>query len=130
MLTPEDIEFMKEARAEIIANRTSNITLIYEDGGTSDPITGEPTGTTEVTIAAQAVVTELSSQVKYDKSVINGIEVQAGDLWFSVDIVVVEAVLARLERVIYDAKTYELLSRDKKGIGARNRVEFVGRLIT
>jgi hypothetical protein len=130
MLTPEDIEFMKEARAEIIANRTSNITLIYEDGGTSDPITGETTEPTEVTIATQAVVTELSSQVKYDKSVISGVEVTAGDIWFSVGIAEVDTVLERLLRVIYDGKTYELLSRDKKGIGARNRVEFVGRRIT
>lgn len=130
MITPEDIEFMKQTRAEIVAGRQSAITLIYADGGAKDPITGEVTEPIETSVLANAVVTEISSQVKIDRYLESGIAVEKGDIWFSVDIDTIASVYDQLERVNYDGKDYEVLSKDKKGIGQRNRAEFVGRLIT
>lgn len=130
MVTPEDIEFMKQTRAEIVAGRQSAITLIYVDGGAKDPITGELITPTEVSVLANAVVIEISSQVKIDRYLESGIAVEKGDIWFSVDIDAIASFYEQLERVNYDGKDYEILSKDKKGIGQRNRAEFLGRLTT
>jgi hypothetical protein len=130
LLTPEDIEFMKETRKEIVSNRQSPITLIYADGGVEDPITNELTESTDVPFDTLGVVTEIASQVKYDRYLENGIEVQKGDIWFSVSIENLADIYEKVTEVIYDSKHYVLLSKDKKGIGERNRAEFVGRLKT
>ena len=130
MLTPEDIEFMKETRKEVVSNRQSSITLIYEDGGAVDPITDEVIEPTEVPFNTLGVVIEISSQVKYDRFIENGIEVQKGDIWFSVAIEELTDIYEKVTELIYGGKRYEILSKDKKGIGERNRAEFVGRLIS
>lgn len=130
MLTPEDIEYMRQARAEIVANRQSSIILKYADGGEIDPITGEVIGGGTNDRPAAGVVTEISSQVKIDRYLENGIEIEKGDIWFSVAIDEVADIYENIAKVIYDGNSYEVLSKDKKGIGQRNRAEFVGRLIT
>lgn len=130
ILTPEDIEFMKQTRKEIVSHREFPVTLFYETEGDRDPITGEPIGGGEGTLKTTAVVTEISSQVKVDRYLVNGIEVEKGDIWFSVAIEEVASFYDKFLRVIYDAKDYEILAKDKKGIGERNRAEFVGRLIS
>jgi hypothetical protein len=129
LLTPEDIEFMRETRAEVVANRQSTITLKYADGGEADPITGEISEVTQ-TKQTVGVVTEISSQVKIDRYLESGVEVEKGDIWFSVAIEELAAIYGIITEVEYDGHNYEVLSKDKKGIGQRNRAEFVGRLIT
>jgi hypothetical protein len=130
LLTPEDIEFMRETRAEVVANRQSPITLIYEDGGEIDSITGEVIDGTEILTPTVGVVTEISSQVKIDRYLENGIEVEKGDIWFSVAIEELIDIYEKVTGVTYGGHNYEVISKDKKGIGQRNRAEFVGRLIT
>jgi hypothetical protein len=127
MLTPEDIEFMRQTRVEIVSNRQSNINIVYEDGAVIDPITGEPLGGGITRRPALAVVTEVSSQAA-DRYLVNGIEVEKGDIRFSVAIEDVADIYDKLTTVEYDGKTYEIIAKDKKGIGVRNRVEVVGRL--
>jgi hypothetical protein len=129
LLTPEDIEFMRSTRAEVVANRQSTITLKYADGGEADPITGEVSEVTQ-TKQTVGVVTEISSQVKIDRYLENGVEVEKGDIWFSVSIGELVGIYEAISAVEYDGNTYEVISKDKKGIGQRNRAEFVGRLIT
>lgn len=130
MLTTYDIEFMHQSRVEMVAGRQSDITIVYEDGaGTVDPITGERSGG-ESKKQAKAVVTEISSQTKADQIIRGGIEVEKGDIWFSVAIEDVADIYETIMEVVYDNKTYEVLSKDKKGIGERNRIEFVGRSVT
>ncbi|WHY01872.1 hypothetical protein [Neobacillus sp. DY30] len=121
---------MRKTRAEVVANRQSSITLIYEDGGEVDPITDEVIGGDEKPKPTVGVVTEISSQVKIDRYLENGIEVEKGDIWFSVAIGEVADIYENIKSVEYDGKSYEVISKDKKGIGERNRAEFVGRLIT
>jgi hypothetical protein len=130
LLTQEDIEFIRNTRAEIVANRQSPITLIYADGGDPDPITGEVLGGEPAVKPTVGVVTEISSQVKIDRYLENGIEVEKGDIWFSVAIGELAEIYEAVSAVEYDGQTFEVLSKDKKGIGQRNRAEFVGRLIT
>jgi hypothetical protein len=129
LLTPEDIEFMRNTRAEVVANRQSPITLKYADGGEADQITGEISGVTQ-TKQTVGVVTEISSQVKIDRYLENGVEVEKGDIWFSVAIEELADIYDSITEVEYDGKSYEVISKDKKGIGQRNRAEFVGRLVT
>jgi hypothetical protein len=129
LLTPEDIEFMRNTRAEVVENRQSTITLKYADGGDADPITGEIVEVTQ-TKQTVGVVTEISSQVKIDRYLENGIEVEKGDIWFSVAIEELAEIYEAISSVEYNGKSYEVISKDKKGIGERNRAEFVGRLIT
>jgi hypothetical protein len=129
LLKPEDIEFMRNTRAEVVANRQSTITLKYADGGEADPITGEISEVTQ-TKQTVGVVTEISSQVKIDRYLENGVEVEKGDIWFRVAIEELAAIYDIITEVEYDGHNYEVISKDKKGIGQRNRAEFVGRLIT
>ncbi|QYG88348.1 hypothetical protein [Bacillus atrophaeus] len=129
MITPEDIEFMKQARADFVGGRTFDVTLFYTGEVERDPITGEPLPQPEPKKrVVPSVVTEISSQVKIDKYLADGIEIQSGDIWFSIAIELIEDIYDSLKSVIYDEKTYEILSVDKKGIGSRNRAEIVGRL--
>ncbi len=131
MVSRQDIEFMRQARAEMIEGRQSDITITYKDGGGAvDPITGEPIGDGSEPRPAHAVVTEISSQVKIDRLVEDGINVEKGDIWFSVPIEEIADIYESISEVTYDGKKYAVLSKDKKGIGERNRVEFVGRSVT
>jgi hypothetical protein len=130
LLTPEDIEFMRQTRSEVVANRQSLITLIYEDGGEVDPITEEVIDGESQEKPTVGVVTEISSQVKIDRYLENGVVVEKGDIWFSVAIEELTDIYEKITGVTYNGKSYEVVSKDKKGIGERNRAEFVGRLIT
>lgn len=130
MLTPEDIEFMKKTRKEIVSHREYPVTLFYVLEGETDPITGEPIGGGQGEQETVAVVTEISSQVKIDRYLSDGVEVEKGDIWFSVFIDDVIDIYDSLIKVRYTDKLYEIISKDKKGIGERNRAECVGRLIT
>jgi hypothetical protein len=130
LLTPEDIEFMRQTRSEVVANRQSPITLRYEDGGEVDPITEEVIDGESQEKPTVGVVTEISSQVKIDRYLENGVEVEKGDIWFSVAIEELTDIYEKITGVTYNGKSFEVVSKDKKGIGERNRAEFVGRLIT
>jgi hypothetical protein len=130
LLTQKDIEFMRQTRSEVVANRQSSITLIYEDGGVIDPITEEVIDGKTQEKPTAGVVTEISSQVKIDRYLENGIEVEKGDIWFSVAIEELTDIYEKITGVTYDGKPFEVISKDKKGIGERNRAEFVGRLRT
>ncbi|MFJ5716534.1 hypothetical protein [Neobacillus sp. NPDC093127] len=121
---------MKETRKEMVSNRESPITLVYEGEGVKDPITDEVIGGGEKEKPTSGVVTEISSQAKIDRYLSNGIEVEKGDIWFSVAIEELADIYENITGAIYDGKKYEVQSKDKKGIGKRNRAEFVGRLIT
>jgi hypothetical protein len=130
LLTQEDIEFIRQTRSDVVANRQSPITLIYADGGEVDPITEEVIGGDTKSKPMFGVVTEISSQVKIDRYFENGVEVEKGDIWFSVAIEELTDIYEKITGVTYNVKSYEVVSKDKKGIGQSNRAEFVGRLIT
>ena len=128
MLNDYDIEFMRQTRSEIIANRTSKIIVKYSDVTERDPFTGEPVGETEVPRQVDAVVTEISTGV--DRDLDGGIEVQTGDLTISISLEKIADIADKITVISYDEKDYEILAVDKKGIGVRNRFEILARLIS
>lgn len=132
MLTEHDITWMKANRAELVANRTSTIIVKYKDVTERDPFTNEPIGETEVSRTVQSVVTEISSTTGAgaDRRLENGIEVEDGDIWLSVNIDDITDIVDKIERIEYDGKQYEILAIDKKGIGEINRIEVLGRVIS
>ena len=132
MLTLSDIEFMRNTRKEVVALRQQPIILYYEIEGELDPITNEPIGDEIVEIHTDAVVTEISStaQSAFERLLNDGVLVEKGDIWFSVDVDVINDIIEQITSVKYDGRDYEIMAADKKGIGERNRVEFVGRLIS
>lgn len=129
MLTEADIEFMKQTRAEITANRTHDITVCYAGEVAYDPITNEPIGEVHGERIVASVVTEISStaSANSERGLINGIIIETGDIWFSVNIDLIEDIVGKITSVKYDEVDYEVLAKDKKGIGKRNRIEFLGR---
>lgn len=130
LLTQADIDFMKQTRKEIVAHREIPIILLYEVDGAKDPITDEVIGGGEEEKLTSGVVTEISSQGTIDHFLTNGILVEKGDIWFSVNIEELTGIYEKITDVIYDKKKYAVQSKDQKGIGERNRGEFVGRLIS
>ncbi|KKB71859.1 MULTISPECIES: hypothetical protein [unclassified Bacillus (in: firmicutes)] len=129
MIDSYDIAFMKQAREDMVGGRTYEITVIYEAGFANDPITDEKKPVYDE-IKIPSVVTEISSEVKIDRQLLDSIDVEGGDIWFSIAIELIADIYENIKRVIYDGKNYEVLSKDKKGIGERNHAEFVGRRIT
>lgn len=129
MIDSYDIAFMKSAREDMVGGRMHEITVIYESGFTNDPITDEKKSVYDE-IKIPSVVTEISSEIKIDRQLLDSIDVEGGDIWFSIAIDLIADIYENIKRVIYDGKDYEVLSKDKKGIGERNHAEFVGRRIT
>lgn len=124
MLTQEDITYMKDAQDEIYELRQRPITFIFLDKQ-FDPITNLPIGESEQSREVQAVITEIRST----RSMEGGIEYEQGDIKIDVKIELIEDIADKITRAEFDGKTYELLGGDRKGIGKRNRYEYLGREI-
>lgn len=129
MLSDLDIEFMRDSQDDIYELRTRPVTFIYRDK-VYDDLTGELIGEEDVSLEVVAVITEVTIRSKDGaRHVENGIEYEQGDIKVDVKIGAVRGLIKRLTRVKFDGIEYELLGGDKKGIGVRNRVEFIGREI-
>ncbi len=143
MLTNEDIEFMKQTRKEVVKNRQHDIKIYWEVDGEKDPWTGEPLGPTTDDKVVKSVVTEITAINKgANRLIINGIEVEEGDIQFSISIEDIVSIpyfmradfaddeydiFGDVKNITYDEREYTVLAQSKKGIGERNRVEFLGR---
>lgn len=129
MLTAEDLTYMKEAQDEIYEMRMRPITFIYKEV-MRDSTTGTVIGETEADRNVNAVITEMSiKKANGARYLENGIEYEQGDIKIDVKIEFIEDIADKVTQAFFDDKRYELLGDDKKGIGLRNRYEFVGREI-
>ncbi len=129
MISEEDIDFMREAQDEIYALRQRSISVIYLEK-VYDDFTGELLEEIENTFEVQAVITEISIRSKDGSRYIeNGIEYEQGDLKIDIKLEYIEEIYDKLVRAEFDGKKYELIGGDRKGIGKRNRIEFIGREI-
>ena len=128
MLTENDINFMAESQDEIYTLRQRPINVIYLDK-VIDEYTGEVISENEEPREVSAVVTELSTRGKDARYMDGGIEYEQGDVKFDIKYDYISDIADVLIRAEYDGKKYELLGDDKKGIGRRNRYEFIGRVI-
>lgn len=127
MLNENDIEYMRQSQDEIYVLRQRPISVIYVNK-TYDDITGEFIGETETERDVNAVITEISTRSKDgSRRLINGVEVEQGDLKIDIKIELIDDIKDVITRAEFDEKKYELLGGDRKGIGVRNRVEYIGR---
>lgn len=127
MLTQIDIEYMRDAQDEIYVLRERPITLITSQE-IYDEITGELLGKTEQPHEVQAVITELSIRSKDgERYEIGGIVIEQGDIKVDVKREFVESIGGDIIKAEYGGKKYEILGGDRKGIGLRNRTEYIGR---
>lgn len=132
MINEADIEFMRNTRKEVVAGRQTLITIAYTGAGTVDDITGEVIGGQSVKRDVMSVVTEISSSVGtgFERLIVNGVAVEKGDVWLSIDFALVADIAEIIESIRYDGRWYSVMASDKKGIGAINRIEVLGRVTT
>lgn len=129
MLNEKDIEFMRTSQDEIYELRKRPIDVIYTQE-IFDDFTGELISRMEHVKSVEAVITEVSIRGKDgSRYVQDGIEFEQGDIKVDIKIEVISEVIDKITRAEFDGKKYELLGGDKKGIGIRNRIEYVGRVI-
>jgi len=129
MLTSSDIEFMTDAQDELYELRVRPITLIYEVKQYDD-VSGALIGTAEEGRTVDAVITELSiNKANGARYLESGVEYEQGDIKIDVKIERIADVEGTLTKALFDDKRYEILGGDKKGIGVRNRIEYIGREI-
>ncbi|GIN10216.1 hypothetical protein J26TS2_00830 [Shouchella clausii] len=126
MLNESDIDYMYETRRDVVQGRRRGIIVYYEVEGEKDPVTDEG-GTETHERAVESVVTEVDSKFKMKRELFGGIELLKGDIWFSVEIDLIHDIETKIVRVKYEDVDYEVLAQDRKGIGRRNRWEFLGR---
>lgn len=146
MLTDKDLLSIQIWRGELIKNRTVPIYINVEIDGGKHPLTGEKLPGKVESYEVDAVVTERASRTDGERNLRNrdedyGTLDYEGDLWFSVAIDQIEAIhlaldfetdtklLDAMKTVEYDHEEYAIVSTDKKGIGYRNRVEFLAKRV-
>lgn len=129
MINESDIDLMHAWRDEMITNRQRPVSVVYVDKE-RDPLTGAVIGEKEHTREVIAVVTELSIKSSSgSRSIEGGVVFDEGDIKVDVSIELVADIAPQVVRIYFDDKDYEVLGSDKKGIGRRNRYEFIGREI-
>lgn len=125
MLTNDDINFIKANRIEITENRTVPVVLLRTVSGVEDPYTGEG-GDTVTEESAQAVWREFSSVANSDRDVIGGVELMQDDVQMTLD---ASVDMTGIERVKYTGEIFEIVTVDRRGLGATNRYECVVRRV-
>jgi hypothetical protein len=126
MLSQNDIDFIKANRAEITEGRTESITVVRAVSGGNDLYTNEPINT-EASESIAVVWKEVSTVANGERDVVNGVELQTGDVQVTFDVTVDLSDVLRLER---SGLSFEIVTIDEKGIGAINRRECVARRMT
>lgn len=130
MLTESDVAWIKANRKEITKNRTRRILIEGESKTGEHPITGEPV-VEPIEKDVQALVTEITSAFKFDVGLVNGVEVEKGDLWVVIDLDELDGIApSDIKKIEYLDEKYRILAADREGIGIHNRVTIVARKIS
>src|SRR5699024_11253651 len=96
----------------------------------NDAISGREVGEKECEVRAGAVITEISIKGEGSRYYEDGIENEEGDIKIDVKLEYLTGNERKIIRVSFDGKDYEILGGDLKGIGRRNRIEYLGREIS
>src|SRR5690625_4951423 len=129
MLNEGDIDLIHEWRDEILTHRQRPVTVIYLEKQ-RDPLTGAVIGEQEESREVIAVVTELSiKRANGSRSLDGSVLCEEGDIKVDISIELVSDIAKKIKRIEHGGREYEVLGVDKKGIGRRNRFEFIGREI-
>src|SRR5690625_3588313 len=125
MLTESDIDFIYASRDEITAHRERQVTVIYVEERYDD-ITGEVIDRQTNERDVSTVVTKIMSAMSGDdRTMESGIVIEEGYIKVDIKIELVEDIAEFITKISYDGKDYEILSEGKKGIGRRNRIEYI-----
>lgn len=141
MLTKDDVAWIKANRSEILRNRTVIIELLrYVDVGV-DPITGEPirhifgesgegltpnlTGALEWYGSADVIWKEFIANSP-ELEMIGGVVLENGDVRVTFP---PDFEFDGLAYVRYDDTLYTIVAKDRRGIGAVNRIEAIARRV-
>lgn len=126
MLTQSDVDWIRDNRAEMLANRTESVTIYHVVNSGTDPYTGEPIAGEAVPETVAVVWKEY--QLRGDRrELVGGVELREGDVRVSFD---PSINLAAVKRIVRGSIDYELVAHDGRGIGGKNRVECVVRRVT
>ncbi|MBC2037871.1 hypothetical protein [Listeria marthii] len=122
MITNDDIEFMKLARAEILAGREFEVELLKEPVSELDVDTGERLNILHESVFVKAHVTEISGkQIQVE----GGVLTTEGDI--KVDINIEDWTPVKFFN--YAGRKFRVIGANENGIGQRNRIEVLGELI-
>ncbi|MCD2225570.1 hypothetical protein LAX75_13185 [Listeria cossartiae] len=122
MITNDDIEFMKLARAGILAGREFEVELLKEPVSELDVDTGERLNILHESVFVKAHVTEISGkQIQVE----GGVLTTEGDI--KVDINIDDWTPVKFFN--YAGRKFRVVGANENGIGQRNRIEVLGELI-
>src|SRR5690625_3692591 len=129
MLNEGDIESIHEWRDEMVSHRQRPVTVIYLENQ-RDPLTAAVIGQQEESREVIAGGTEPPiKKVNGSRSLDGSYFYEEGDIKVDISIELVSDIAKKIELIEHDGRDYEVLGVDKKGIGRRNRYEFIGREI-
>lgn len=126
MLSQNDIEWIKSNRAELTSGRTESITLIREVEIGADQYTGE-TIIDEVPESVSVIWKEVSTVANGERDVVNGVELQNGDVQVTFD---GSVGIENVKHIVRGGVEYSVVTVDEKGIGTVNRRECIARRTT
>lgn len=126
MLTPEDIQFIKNNRLEMTANRTVTITAQRVTQSGEHPITGEPIEATEE-VQFEVVLKDIDSVRSGERSTVDGITLQTDDIYITF---FDGTDLTGITDIFHDGKRYRIIATDPRGLGVVNRIEAIARLVS
>lgn len=129
MISQNDIQYMRKAHREIYEKRMKPVLIVDEvDEGKTDPF-GQPIKTVKET-EVMAVVTYLSAYTNTEDLGYFGYVYQDGDTKFDVDEEFYPVSKDLPTYIEYEGIRYHTVYGKPKGIGVRNRTEFIGRRVT
>lgn len=126
MLSENDIQYMRNAHFEIYDKRLKDATLIHVVEGEEEDAFGDPIEV-EIRTEVKAVVTHLSAYTNVEKLGYFGYIFEDGDVKFDVDKQFYPITRDRPDYIEYEGVRYSVQYSKYKGIGERNRTEFIGR---
>lgn len=128
MLNEKDLMYMKNTHKEIYKHRTKeDVKVVYEDTTGKEDAFGRLVKETLV-LEAEAVVTHMTNFTNIDRTTYYGYIFENGDIKFDIDEEFVPISLDLPKYIEYKGNKYIVNYGKPKGIGIRNRMEFVGRI--
>lgn len=125
MLNENDVNIIKQFRQELETLRTTPVTIERLTVTGHDPYTKEPI-TTVSTVTVNAIVKGFTGVVGGEKLLVNGVEIQAGDISITFN---ANVEITGVKAVWHEGIQYILVNVLPRGIGGTNRLECIARRV-
>jgi len=129
MINERDIEYMRNAHRQIYKHRMKKFTIVFERESEEEDPFGE-TQVVEEVREVEGVVTFLSAYTNVEELGYYGYVYADGDVKFDVDETELPVTTDTPKYIEYQGTRYRVKYAKPKGIGVRNRTEFIGRVVT